>query len=103
MSVSDKNNTLDTSLARLEECLETPIVPGELPTWAGQTSQALAETGEHMRRHIQTEHEEVFAQIATEDAELLRRVELLQQEDDELLAMHQKLLDRADQTRLTSV
>jgi hypothetical protein len=69
--------------------LETPVVPGELVAWADAVQQAYRQLGLDLRLEIDENHPGDFAQIGSEDSDLLRRVEQLLEEDDHLLACSQ--------------
>lgn len=92
MNTTDQKERLLNSLAQLETCLETPIVPGGLPKWVGEASEALATVGVQLRLQIEDHHQETFAEIAAQDPELSRRVEEMKAEDCALIDQHEQLL-----------
>jgi hypothetical protein len=99
MNRIEQTEALLDALARLEACLETPMVPGglpawALPAWAGEASEAIAEVGVHLRRRIETHHQQPSAEIVSQDADLVRRGEETKDEDRALMELHKELLDR---------
>src|SRR4051794_20793904 len=76
---------LNDALARAETALLTPVVSGELESWAAglqETTQLLSERLPNYLKHVL--HPD-YAQIAKSDPELLPRVEQLIAEDQSLL------------------
>jgi hypothetical protein len=86
MTTTTTNTELMKSLAVLEKCLETPLVPGDLEAWAENARTSLQDVDRHVRNVIRNEHASVLKQIESEDAELQGRV-------DELRAGDQACLD----------
>src|SRR5947209_3460746 len=85
MATTTKSSRLLEALARLEMCLETPMVPGELEVWTDQLAKAATEAGEQLTTAIQKDHAEKLAQISHEDRGLSRRVSQLKEDDQESL------------------
>ena len=84
------------ALARLEKCLETPVVPGELDLWAHETQRAADQVAALLEVQLHDRHPEVFAEIEQQDSDLMTRVEELRQGDQqscELLHAFQERLN----------
>lgn len=79
------------SLERLETCLETPHVPGELPSWAAAVRKAVADLGPCLKQQISELHHQDFGEISKQDPGLLSRVEQLEAEDAEIADEYQQL------------
>lgn len=80
-----RKNPLSQALEKFEKCLETPVVPGELPQWCRRANEACGEVDAHLRREIEETHPQMFRQIQEEDPGLAARVESLREEDEQLL------------------
>jgi hypothetical protein len=74
-------NELQTALQLFETCLETPLVPGELGSWAEQLTSACCCAKEQWIQASQVEHPDQFKQIGKEDPEMSTRVQNMQEED----------------------
>lgn len=72
------------ALEQLESCLESPIVPGELPTWASGLQHACENAKAAWLNEARTNHADQFRKLAAKDSNLLQRVSLMRQEDLEL-------------------
>ena len=88
---------LQAKLESLEKHLETPVVPGEQFAWLRAADTALMEVGLALRTQIARAHPQQFAEIETEDAELIRRVEQLQAEDREITESFRELQTEVEQ------
>ena len=77
----DPEVDLKEALTALEESVLTPIVPGELPTWAEQVQATWTEASAQIHRHVKQLHPRQYEEIAEQDPELLPRIELLKEED----------------------
>lgn len=86
MSRPLEENALGEALVRFETCLETPVVPGELPQWCQTAKDACGELGDCLRREINQIHPEMFRQIQSEDPGLAARVAALRDDDIELVS-----------------
>jgi hypothetical protein len=75
------SGSLKEALEQLESCLETPVVPGELPEWAAALSQACGPAKNALRREIQEIHTDQYSKLATKDNDLLQRVAQMREED----------------------
>lgn len=84
------------SLTRLEKRLETPHVPGELPTWIRAIKEELTELGPCLKRQISDLHHRDFSEIGKQDPGLLSRVEQLEAEDVEIADEYQQLTHRVE-------
>lgn len=84
---------LAEALGAFETALATPIVPGELEPWA-ETLQAKAKRLEPLLHRRIADHEKCFSQIEKADPELIKRVENLKSEDEEIHSEFQSLSER---------
>jgi hypothetical protein len=82
------------ALAKLEKCLETPLVPGELELWVQQTKTAAQDVADLLDRQINDVHREQLAEIEQQDLELLSRVDELRQGDEQTRVLLRALQDR---------
>ena len=85
MKLREKQSALSDALAQFEKCLETPVIPGELPGWCQRATAACDDVHTHLRRAIDIDHPELFRQIRHEDPALAARVEALRESDDEVI------------------
>lgn len=86
-----------SELARLEECLETPVVPGELPTWLQTVREQSYKFGKLLGREVNEKHAPLLEEMFRQDPELGQRVEDLKESDKSLLADWSNLHLRLDQ------
>ena len=70
-----------TALQMFETCLETPLVPGELASWAEQLHTACCQAKEQWVQASQVDHPSQFKQIQRQDAEMASCVQSMQEED----------------------
>ena len=80
------DRAFEQSLAELEESLESPRIPGELETWAREVARRAADFDTVFEQRVAARHADSFGDIERNDAELMRRVELMRSEDDRLRA-----------------
>ena len=85
---------LNTALTTLETALLTPVVSGELETWATTAQQAAIELDRRLPPYLRSVLHPQYAEIARSDAELLPRVEQLIAEDQNLLLEQSAFCDR---------
>lgn len=85
---------LNTALTTLETALLTPVVSGELETWAAAAQQAAIELDRRLPPYLRSVLHPQYAEIARSDAELLPRVEQLIAEDQNLLLEQSAFCDR---------
>ena len=78
---SNHESDLKEALTGFEESVLTPVVPGELPTWAEQVQAAWNEASAQVHHQVQQLHPRQYEQIVEQDPELLPRIELLKNED----------------------
>jgi septal ring factor EnvC (AmiA/AmiB activator) len=81
----EREHALQRALDSLEACAGTPFVPGEMVAWLRATDHALERLYPLVSRQISQVHSAQYAEISQEDPELLRQVEILQQEDQAIL------------------
>jgi hypothetical protein len=90
---------LTDSLQTLEKRLETPIVPGELPSWVNQAAAALRAVERELREQIEEAHPPQYREIHRQDEGLARRVEQLEEGDCRLLELLSDVRRIADELR----
>lgn len=102
-SRADNSQGFKESLEQLESCLESPIVPGELTTWAAALDQACEVAKSAWESEAKVNHAEQLNKLATKDPDLLNRVTQMRQEDielrkdfDQFEAMARRMNERAD-------
>jgi chromosome segregation ATPase len=83
LSTPDDHRALRDALEAFETRLATPVVSGELKTWAAAVSQAWATLAVEVKNRLE-HHQEQLATIANQDPELLPRVEQLKGEDESI-------------------
>jgi hypothetical protein len=86
-------------LARFENAVLSPVIPGELADWAEEAFHSTAELKYALDANDKTGHREIYQTIADSDPEMLARVEQLQGEDDELVAAANELFAMAKTMR----
>jgi hypothetical protein len=86
---------LDSALKSFSLCLEEPCIPGELEEWIKTVWEAIERVRPLLYKHLARNHQDHFAGIVEEDAEMFRQVTLLKQEDHNILQQFQALSDRA--------
>jgi hypothetical protein len=87
---------LRTSLDKLEQCMETPVVPGELGPWLKSCRDLWIDVESALQQRIDEGHADLLAEMASQDPELLPRVEKLLEEDMVLLKRSRQLRNDAD-------
>lgn len=78
-------NDLNEALSRLETALLSPVVSGELESWARTVQEGSDEVAKRLPAYLKSVLHPQYAQIAKNDAELLTRVEQLIAEDQNVL------------------
>lgn len=101
MNTQEPKNAMHEALDRLETCLETPVVPGELPGWCDDAEDACLSLKTHLRREITELHPKLFQQILEQDPALAPRVDEMRECDDQLIAELEQVATYLD--RLTEV
>lgn len=76
---------LNDSLDRLETALLSPVVSGELESWANTAKEATAGLVERLPAYVNNVLHPEYAEIATSDPELLTKVEKLISEDQNVV------------------
>ena len=97
MSSLEDEPTLEVALERLMQAFSTPVVPGELVSWAETAVAASRRVESALADQIKTIHPGLFDQIAQEDPELLTHVEHMRSEDEAQLAAAEHLAAKAEQ------
>ena len=96
MPISDVETELTESLSRLETSLLTPVVSGELASWA-QTCRAAGDAvAERYAKYLKDVLHRQYGEISRTDEELLRQVQQMRASDDNLavdLAAFQRRLN----------
>src|SRR5688572_18426356 len=87
---------LRTSLDKLEQCMEKPVVPGQLGQWLRSCRDLWVDVENALQVRIDEGHAELLSEIASQDPELLPRVEQLLEEDTVLLKKSRQLRNDAD-------
>ncbi len=79
------DSELSDALVRLETALLTPVVSGELTSWAQSAQAALDAVARILPSFLRDVLHEQYAEIAKTDEELLRRVQQMIGEDQQLV------------------
>ncbi len=85
MAASVNSERLDNALQAWERDLETPIVPGEFPSWIQNLRTSGERVGHELQSTLPTAHEQTFGEIGGQDPDLLSRVQALREEDHDIL------------------
>jgi hypothetical protein len=86
-------------LQTLEKRLETPVVPGELSSWASEAAAALRQVELELREQIAETHPRQYREIHRQDEGLARRVEQLEEEDCRLVGLLDEVRRIADELK----
>lgn len=86
MTTEPDHPALTEALAAFETSLPTPFVPGELESWVRDARDAVSRFDPLLRTRLVRVHDPELQQIATEDPDLLSRVEDLREGDRRSLA-----------------
>jgi hypothetical protein len=86
MTTSAEETTLHESLDKLETCLLSPVVPGELLDWVDAVRTAAGEVRGSFEAYIRDVLHPRYAEIAKSDTELLFRIQQATEEDQKLQA-----------------
>jgi regulator of replication initiation timing len=81
MNPADSSAELNDALAKLETALLTPVVAGELESWARTVQDAITLLALRLPDYLQSVLHRQYAEIARTDPELLFRVQQLIEED----------------------
>jgi hypothetical protein len=76
---------LSNTLSKLETALLTPVVSGELESWARTAQEATSELDQRLPAYLNSVLHPQYAEIAKSDNELLSRVQQLIAEDQNLI------------------
>lgn len=95
-STVHSDELLKSSLTELEHCMETPILPGSHSQWSAQCRQLWIDVESALQTRIDDGHGELLKEIASQDPELLPKVEQLLGEDTALLKRVGQLRNDAD-------
>jgi hypothetical protein len=96
MATIRTDEQLRTALDKLEQCMETPVVPGQLGPWLQACRDLWVDVESSLQQRIDEGHADLLADIAAQDPELLPRVEQLLEEDIVLLKKSRQLRNDAD-------
>jgi hypothetical protein len=83
-------------LAELERAVYVPVVSGEVTQWLDAVAKAIKQVEATACDYFRVVHPELYEQIAEQDPEQNSRVQTLEQEDDEICASLQALVDFAE-------
>jgi hypothetical protein len=78
-------NDLKSAMEKLETCLVTPIVSGEMETWTESVRESFDAVLEPLKEWLVSTGKKQLKSMAQQDSELLPRVDQLRQQGDELL------------------
>lgn len=90
-----EDQNFEKALAALEKALESPWIPGELESWAQEVLTQTEAFEPLLAQRMAARHEDLFGEIEQNDAELMRRVELMRGEDERIRAEFTEVLSRA--------
>jgi hypothetical protein len=91
---TESQQELKTALDRLETCLDTPMMSGELVDWVDALLNAWSDSTLRVEQHLRELHPRLYQQISNQDPELLPRTDKLQAEDAEI-AQDRETFDRS--------
>ncbi len=97
MGTNPKKSKFLDALARLEWCLETPVIPGEMERWTTNVEEAFNQVEPLLVDEIENQHPKKMKQISKEDPGLLHRVDSLKEQDQVLLKDLEQLRTKLDQ------
>jgi hypothetical protein len=80
-----REQAFQRALDGFEACAGTPFVPGEMVGWLGALEEALGQLRPLLERQAAV-HGTEFAEMSRQDPEMLRHVEMLQEEDRAIAA-----------------
>lgn len=80
-----------TALADFERCLETPVVPGELPNWLRTVRQASMDVRVQLKREIDETHNQLLDDMVEQDFELAPRAQEMKDADHALISRLEEL------------
>ena len=83
---------LQLILKRLEDQLETPVIPGELVEWLQTTERLLSYLRIALPEESDRRHENLLSEIGDEDPGLIPRVEKMRIEDRRIVAEAERQL-----------
>ena len=84
MKVREHKDALNEALGAFENCLEAPVVPGELPQWCRNATLACEEVASVLAEVIAQRHPRTFDQIMEEDPALAARIDEMRKTDEQL-------------------
>jgi hypothetical protein len=85
MEAANSTCDLNDALAKLETALLTPVVSGELESWARAVQEATETLAQRLPSYLKSVLHPEYAEIARSDPELLSRVEQLIAEDQNVV------------------
>jgi hypothetical protein len=86
------DSQLSSALDAFEDCLEMPVIPGELPSWIAGVTKTSSDAMATLEAHIQSRHGQLFKDILRENSDLATRVEQLREEDKAVQEQAQEVL-----------
>jgi len=84
-NVAQQAAELNEALANLETALLTPVVSGELASWAHAAQEAMDALSQRLPSYLKSVLHPQFAEIAKSDPELLTKIEQLIAEDQNVV------------------
>jgi regulator of replication initiation timing len=97
MDASSSADELNDALSQLETALLSPVVSGELESWARAAQEATIGLSRRLPSYLNSVLHPQYAEIAKSDPELLTRVEKLIAEDQNLLLEQEAFRGRVDE------
>ncbi len=97
MNTPVKKSKLLDALAKLEFCLESPVVPGEMDDWTSMVQESFAEVEPLLKETVEKEHPKKLKQISQDDPGLHRRVTQLKEQDQESMSQVKQIRTQLDQ------
>ena len=85
--------TFNEVITQFERALFSPVMPGELVEWSDTAFRSTDQLQSALAENVNSEHEQIFEEIAANDPEMLSRVERLQAEDDAIAASVRELVE----------
>lgn len=97
MSHLTLNTEFAEALERFQISLETPLISGEMESWADCVRSAYRDLASVLHEHVREVHRPMIKQISTEDPELLCHIAGIEQADSSNLDAFDRLGQRIEQ------